>query len=77
MLDAPVDIGLARTGRRGDPDRLDSEQADFYTRVRETYLGLAAAEPDRFVVIDASGSLDDVGAAVDEVGRRLVAAIQD
>ena len=73
LLDAPVEIGLARTGRRGDPDRLDSEKADFYARVRQTYLSLAEAEPERFVVVDASGSLADVRAAIDEVGRRLVA----
>lgn len=73
LLDAPVEIGLARTGRRGAPDRLDSEKADFYARVRETYLSLADAEPDRFVVIDASGSLTDVRAAIDEVGRMLIA----
>lgn len=75
LLDAPVEIGLARTGRRGDPDRLDSEQADFYARVRETYLSLAEAEPDRFVVVDASGSLADVRAAIDQVGRMLIASI--
>lgn len=72
LLDAPVEVGLARTGRRGDPDRLDSEQADFYARVRETYLSLAEAEPDRFVVVDASGSLDAVSAAIDEFGAMLL-----
>lgn len=72
LLDAPVEVGLARTGRRGDPDRLDSEKADFYARVRETYLALAAAEPERFVVVDASGGLEAVQAAVDEVGHWLV-----
>ena len=72
LLDAPVEIGLARTGRRGDPDRLDSEKADFYTRVRETYLTLANAEPERFVVIDASGKIEDVREAVDAVGHSLV-----
>lgn len=73
LLDAPVEIGLARTGRRGDPDRLDSEKAEFYARVRETYLSLAEAEPERFVVVDASGSLSEVRAAIDEVGHRLIA----
>lgn len=73
LLDAPVEIGLARTGKRGDPDRLDSERADFYARVRETYLSLADAEPNRFVVVDASGSLDEVRAAIDEIAHVLVA----
>jgi len=73
LLDAPVEIGLARTGERGDPDRLDSERADFYARVRETYLSLADAEPDRFVVVDASGNLDEVRLAIDELAHVLVA----
>ena len=75
LLDAPVEIGLARTGKRGDPDRLDSERADFYARVRETYLSLADAEPDRFVVVDASGNLDEVRSAIDELAHVLVASI--
>lgn len=72
LLDAPVEIAMARTGRRGAPDRLDSEQAEFYERVRETYLQLAAAEPERFVVVDASLDLATVNAAIDEVAHALV-----
>lgn len=75
LLDAPVETGLARTGRRGDPDRLDSEMADFYQRVRETYLSLAANNPDRFVVVDASGSIDEVAAAMDVIGQSIVSSI--
>lgn len=73
LLDAPVETAMLRAGKRGDPDRLDSEQAEFYERVRATYLQLAAAEPDRFVVIDAARELDEVNAAVDAVGRALLA----
>ncbi|MDX1517411.1 MAG: dTMP kinase [Woeseiaceae bacterium] len=72
LLDAPVETGMARTGRRGDPDRLDVEQSDFYQRVRECYLGLASAEPDRFVIIDAAGDLGDVEAEIDAVARLLL-----
>jgi dTMP kinase len=64
---------MERTGSRGNPDRLDSEQAEFYTRVRNGYLELAAAEPERFVVVDASGSLQQVGAQIDAVADRLLA----
>lgn len=72
LLDAPVETGMARTGSRGDPDRLDSEKADFYARVREAYLLLAAAEPQRFIVVDASGDIDTVRQAVDLVGESLL-----
>lgn len=54
LLDAPAAIGMGRAEKRGAADRLEIEQASFYTRVREGYLALAAAEPGRFAIIDAS-----------------------
>lgn len=52
-------------------DRLESEKAEFHERVREAFLALAQAEPDRFVVLDASLPADDLAAAV----RERVAAV--
>jgi len=72
LLDAPVATGMARTGSRGDPDRLDVEKAEFYGRVRDTYLDLAAAEQDRFHVVDASGSIEEVSASIDEIADTLI-----
>ncbi len=72
LLDAPVETAMARTGSRGNPDRLDVERADFYTRVRESYLQLAELEPDRFVVIDASGELDAVCDAIDALAAMIL-----
>jgi len=55
LLDVGVDVGLARARARGAAlDRIESEQLDFFERVRATYLARAAAEPERFRVIDAS-----------------------
>src|SRR5690606_41425296 len=48
LLDAPVEIGLARMQERGAPDRFEREQAAFFERVRGVYLARAAAEPERF-----------------------------
>ena len=42
-------------------DRLESEQDDFHARVRAEFLALAAAEPERFLVLDASRSPADLG----------------
>jgi len=56
LLDAPVDVGLARADKRNaaaTADRFESERAEFFVRVRETYLARAAAEPQRMQVIDA------------------------
>ncbi|MDQ3748241.1 MAG: dTMP kinase, partial [Acidobacteriota bacterium] len=41
-------------------NRMDEETAGFYTRVREGYLKLAAQEPERFLVLDAGGSTNEV-----------------
>ena len=76
LLDAPVDVAMTRTDRRGDHDRLDSEKADFYTRVRQCYLDLAAGEPERFAVVDAAGTLEEVSAALDVVTDSLLGNTQ-
>jgi len=54
LLDAPVSVGRARVGQRGAVDRIESEQAAFFERVRQTYLQRAAHWPDRYHVIDAT-----------------------
>ena len=78
LFDAPSDVILDRLQRRRESrglDRLDREDQEFFTRVRDTYLSLAAAEPDRFVVINTAGDPDDVAAAIRaEVLPRLEAA---
>jgi dTMP kinase len=62
FFDLPLEIGLARVIRRGGRDRLESEVREFHERVRNGYLELAAAEPERWIRIDASGSEADVEA---------------
>ena len=54
ILDAPVEIGRARAGRRSEPDRIEKEQDDFFQRVREAYIELANLYPHRICLIDAS-----------------------
>ena len=71
LLDAPVETALQRAGSRGDPDRFEVEQADFFNRVRQAYLELAAAEPGRFKVVDCSVGLDTVQAAIREIAATL------
>lgn len=61
LFDLPVDEALAR--RHADRDsvnRFDAEQLKFHQSVRDAYLGLAAARPDDWLVIDASLSPQDV-----------------
>ena len=65
LLDLGVDAGLARARGRGlAPDRIEGESLDFFERVRAAYLARAAAEPQRFRVIDAAQPVEAVVAAV-------------
>jgi dTMP kinase len=56
LLDLPVATGRARAAGRGDADRIEAEADVFFERVRVAYRERAAAEPDRFRIIDASQS---------------------
>lgn len=73
LLDAPVAVALARArARRGEPDRFEQEQSEFFTRVRDRYLARAAAAPARYAVVDANAGLDEVRAQVAVVLDRAV-----
>ncbi len=74
LLDAPVETGMERAGRRSRPDRFEAEQIDFFMRVRETYLQLAEAEPERFVVVDASRALESVKQDIGAIANTLMEA---
>ena len=71
LLDLPVAVGLERTRRRAEWNRFeDTETAAFFERVRSAYLALAAAEPERFEIVDGSGSVEKADAAIREVVER-------
>ncbi|MDX2421997.1 MAG: dTMP kinase [Amphritea sp.] len=67
LLDLPVEIGLARARERGELDRFENERMAFFEQVRNAYLERAAADPQRFAVIDASGTLEQVQAQIASV----------
>jgi len=75
LLDCDPATGLERArGRAGTADRLEGEPLAFHTRVREGFTALAAADPDRYVVIDTSMTADQVAAtALRAVEARLAA----
>lgn len=80
LFDLPEDVGLTRARSRNaeavqDEGRFEAEDLRFHRRVREGYRTLAVAEPERFVVIDAAGDVDDVFArVVAEVEKRTAVA---
>lgn len=64
VLDLPVETGLARKAP-GDVTRFEAEfDLAFHRRVRDGFLSMARDEPDRFVVIDATASVDQVAGAI-------------
>jgi len=78
LLDLEVEIGLARRRAAGeDWTRLDAQSLAFHRRVREGYQALAAAEPARWVVVDAARPLEAVQAAIREhLARRLGLSVE-
>ncbi|MCU7845790.1 MAG: dTMP kinase [Candidatus Thiodiazotropha sp. (ex Monitilora ramsayi)] len=60
LLDLPVETGLERAGNRSAPDRFEKEAVGFFERVRRGYLQIAADEPERVRIIDASPALEQV-----------------
>ena len=72
LLDVPVEVGLARKSP-GDVTRFEAEfDVAFHQRVRDGFLALAAASPERFIVIDAMAEMRTmVATAIEAVVRRL------
>jgi dTMP kinase len=73
ILDLPIEIGLKRAAeRRGSETRYENLPHDFHARVRSGFLEIAAREPKRCLVIDATGTVDAIaGAIADAVRDRL------
>jgi dTMP kinase len=67
ILDVPVDIGMQRAAARrgaGAPDRFEAEDVKFHEGLRDAYRQIAAAEPERCVLIDANAAAGVVAARV-------------
>ncbi|HUC50071.1 MAG TPA: dTMP kinase [Xanthobacteraceae bacterium] len=75
MLDIPVEVGLARARKRrggAKPDRFEAENFEFHQKLRDAYLAIAAEEPQRCAVVDASAGREAVAREIwNVVGARL------
>ena len=60
LLDMDPSLGLARAKERAELDRFEQEELAFFNRVREGYLARAKEEPARWLIVDASKTLDEV-----------------
>ena len=76
FFDIPVETAISRMSDRDETqakkNRMDEETAEFYSRVRGAYLWIAEREPERFRIVDASGSIAEIHAAVVDVVDELL-----
>jgi dTMP kinase len=69
VLDFEAEAGLARTrermrGAERTPDRFEGQRAEFHRRVREGFLAIARADPERVTIVDAAAPIAEVTAAI-------------
>lgn len=80
LLDLTPESGFARTRKRAETagcfDRFEAEKIDFHHSVRQSFLALAAAEPERIMVIDADRCAETVHADIVRVTDEFVQSIQ-
>jgi len=60
VLDLPYEIALERLGDRGTPDRMEGKGEEYHKRVRQGFLELAARDPKRYILLDASENIEAV-----------------
>jgi dTMP kinase len=74
LIDVPVEIGLERTRRRAEWNRFeDTEAVVFFQQVHAAYLALAAEDPDRWRIVDGSGSVEAADLEIRKAVAPLVA----
>ncbi len=72
LLDMPAEAGLERAGTRGEFDRIEGAGIEFFERVRQGFLD-RAVQSDRFEIIDATGTLDEVRASITTIINTWIA----
>ncbi|ARN75540.1 dTMP kinase [Oceanicoccus sagamiensis] len=73
LLDASVEVGMSRASKRGALDRFEQEKKDFFESVRTAYLNMATLNPDRYRVVDASKTLEQVQQSLTQVIDEMIA----
>ena len=66
LMSGNVESGMRRVTKRGEKDRFEMEDIEFFERVRENYLKLAKTEPQRFGFVDADQTIDKVALSIQQ-----------
>ena len=72
VFDLPIEVGMARASARGRLDRFEQEGRTFFDAVRSTYLQRAEAAPQRYRLIDAAQTLEQVQIQLDTLLPQLL-----
>ncbi len=68
VLDVAPTLGIDRATARTGPDRMEAEDSAFHERVRQTYTDCAKRDPDRYLVLDAGRSIEEL---TDQIWKRV------
>lgn len=71
LLDVPVELGMSRVESRGEKDRIENEQLDFFERVRQAYIDRSQAFPQRIKLIDSSQSVAHTSVQIRQILEEL------
>lgn len=75
LFDLPIEVGMQRAAARGRLDRFEQEAQAFFQRVRQGYLAQAKASPERYRLLDASQTLEQVQQAVRDLLPEVLAKV--
>ena len=64
VLDVSYEVAVQRVGQRAAPDRMELKGEEYHQRVRQGFLTHAATDPSRYAIVDATGTPDEVEAAI-------------
>ncbi len=72
LFDCPIEISLERLHSTRELDKFEKEEKPFHQKVRDDYLKLAKAEPDRFVIIDSSQTIETIQIQIEQSLDKLI-----
>jgi dTMP kinase len=71
LFDLPSNIAQSRREKVRDPDKFETLDTDFFEKVRQEYLRRASEEPDRFITIDSTNSIEDIKRLLNKVNFEI------
>ncbi len=75
IFDVPLDVARSRIDSARKKDRFEQEDSDFFNRTREVYLQRAIASPERYVVLDATNSIEYIQKQIAQVLEKLSGSV--